>query len=152
MFSVQNVCTQTNSVFKVIMNTLSDFTKLQTVFSFCQILYMASFFYTLNYVWNLYTGIREKFYSCISGYPVQVHANHHTPLLTVHNKVQWWSVTLVMVLVLYLSFSILYYFILLLHHISEINILLFTPLHLSDSFSYFTDYSFSCPSCPVKTT
>ncbi|XP_040900564.1 transmembrane protein 116 [Toxotes jaculatrix] len=36
-----------------------------------QILYMASFFYTLNYVWNLYTGIREKFYSCFDGYPVQ---------------------------------------------------------------------------------
>ncbi|XP_044062776.1 transmembrane protein 116 isoform X3 [Siniperca chuatsi] len=36
-----------------------------------QILYMASFFYTLNYVWNLYTGIREKFYSCMNGYPVQ---------------------------------------------------------------------------------
>uniref|UniRef100_A0A8C3AIU7 Transmembrane protein 116 n=1 Tax=Cyclopterus lumpus TaxID=8103 RepID=A0A8C3AIU7_CYCLU len=28
-----------------------------------QILYMASFFYTLNYVLNLYTGIRDKFYS-----------------------------------------------------------------------------------------
>ncbi|XP_070822089.1 transmembrane protein 116 [Chaetodon trifascialis] len=37
-----------------------------------QTLYMASFFYTLNYVWNLYTGIREQFYSCSSGYPVQV--------------------------------------------------------------------------------
>lgn len=33
-----------------------------------QTLYMASFFYTLNYMWNLYTGIREKFYSCINGY------------------------------------------------------------------------------------
>ncbi|XP_042346133.1 transmembrane protein 116 [Plectropomus leopardus] len=33
-----------------------------------QILYMASFFYTLNYVWNLYTGIREKYYSCINGF------------------------------------------------------------------------------------
>uniref|UniRef100_A0A8C6NRS9 Transmembrane protein 116 n=1 Tax=Nothobranchius furzeri TaxID=105023 RepID=A0A8C6NRS9_NOTFU len=29
-----------------------------------QVLYMASFFYTLNYVWNLYTTIREKFHSC----------------------------------------------------------------------------------------
>ncbi|XP_041798936.1 transmembrane protein 116 [Chelmon rostratus] len=37
-----------------------------------QTLYMASFFYTLNYVWNLFTGIREKFYSLSSGYPVQV--------------------------------------------------------------------------------
>uniref|UniRef100_A0A3B4VEF5 Transmembrane protein 116 n=1 Tax=Seriola dumerili TaxID=41447 RepID=A0A3B4VEF5_SERDU len=37
-----------------------------------QVLYMASFFYTLNYMWNLYTGIREKFYSCHDGYPVQV--------------------------------------------------------------------------------
>ncbi|KAM7382820.1 hypothetical protein PAMP_002527 [Pampus punctatissimus] len=36
-----------------------------------QVLYMASFFYTLNYVWNLYTRIREKFYSCMNGYPVQ---------------------------------------------------------------------------------
>ncbi|XP_070767844.1 transmembrane protein 116 [Enoplosus armatus] len=36
-----------------------------------QVLYMASFFYTLNYMWNLYTGIREKFYSCSNGYPVQ---------------------------------------------------------------------------------
>ncbi|XP_023256846.1 transmembrane protein 116-like, partial [Seriola lalandi dorsalis] len=35
------------------------------------VLYMASFFYTLNYMWNLYTGIREKFYSCHDGYPVQ---------------------------------------------------------------------------------
>ncbi|XP_031157310.1 transmembrane protein 116 [Sander lucioperca] len=33
-----------------------------------QILYMASFLYTLNYMWNLYTGIREKFYSCMNGY------------------------------------------------------------------------------------
>ncbi|XP_026225978.1 transmembrane protein 116 [Anabas testudineus] len=37
-----------------------------------QILYMASFFYTLNYVWDLYAGIREKFYCCLDGYPVQV--------------------------------------------------------------------------------
>ncbi|XP_070691915.1 transmembrane protein 116 [Pempheris klunzingeri] len=36
-----------------------------------QVLYMASFFYTLNYVWNLYKGIREKFLSCMNGYPVQ---------------------------------------------------------------------------------
>ncbi|XP_038568300.1 transmembrane protein 116-like isoform X2 [Micropterus salmoides] len=33
-----------------------------------QILYMASFFYTLNYMWNLYTEIREKLYSCMTGY------------------------------------------------------------------------------------
>ncbi|XP_029360461.1 transmembrane protein 116 isoform X2 [Echeneis naucrates] len=37
-----------------------------------EVLYLASFFYTLNYVRNLYTGIREKFYSCQDGYPVQV--------------------------------------------------------------------------------
>ncbi|KAG7218219.1 hypothetical protein INR49_007992 [Caranx melampygus] len=36
-----------------------------------QVLYMASFFYTLNYTWNLYTGIRDKLYSCQDGYPVQ---------------------------------------------------------------------------------
>ncbi|XP_008289968.1 transmembrane protein 116 [Stegastes partitus] len=33
-----------------------------------QILYMASFLYTLNYIWNLYRGIREKFDSCLSGH------------------------------------------------------------------------------------
>ncbi|XP_049902317.1 transmembrane protein 116 [Epinephelus moara] len=33
-----------------------------------QALYMASFFYTLNYVFDLYTGIREKFYSCMNGF------------------------------------------------------------------------------------
>ncbi|CAJ1061334.1 transmembrane protein 116 [Xyrichtys novacula] len=37
-----------------------------------QVLYMASFFYTLNFVWNLYTGIREKLYSCLSGYSAQI--------------------------------------------------------------------------------
>ncbi|XP_061574113.1 transmembrane protein 116 [Cololabis saira] len=36
-----------------------------------QVLYMASFFYTLNYVWNLYKATREKFYSCSTGYSVQ---------------------------------------------------------------------------------
>ncbi|XP_007541863.1 transmembrane protein 116 [Poecilia formosa] len=36
-----------------------------------QILYMASFFFTLNYVWNLYTLTREKFNSCFSGYSIQ---------------------------------------------------------------------------------
>ncbi|XP_026173702.1 transmembrane protein 116 isoform X1 [Mastacembelus armatus] len=36
-----------------------------------QILYMASFFYTLNYMWDLYRGVREKFYSCLDGFPVQ---------------------------------------------------------------------------------
>uniref|UniRef100_A0A3Q3SLH7 Transmembrane protein 116 n=1 Tax=Mastacembelus armatus TaxID=205130 RepID=A0A3Q3SLH7_9TELE len=39
-----------------------------------QILYMASFFYTLNYMWDLYRGVREKFYSCLDGFPVQVPA------------------------------------------------------------------------------
>ncbi len=34
---------------------------------------------------------------------------------------------------------------------SEANIVLFTALHLSDSFSYFTDYNSSFPSCPLKT-
>ncbi|KAM9852013.1 transmembrane protein 116 [Aulostomus maculatus] len=36
-----------------------------------QILYMASFFFTLNYVWNVYKGICEKFYCCIHQYPGQ---------------------------------------------------------------------------------
>uniref|UniRef100_UPI0037E8CFBF transmembrane protein 116 isoform X2 n=1 Tax=Semicossyphus pulcher TaxID=241346 RepID=UPI0037E8CFBF len=52
-----------------------------------QILYMASFFYTLNFVWNLYTGIREKLYSCLDGYSVQFSnrvstANRVTALLS----------------------------------------------------------------------
>ncbi len=32
-----------------------------------------------------------------------------------------------------------------------VGIVLLTLLHLSDSFSYFSDYSFSYLSCPVKT-
>ncbi|XP_047196880.1 transmembrane protein 116 [Hippoglossus stenolepis] len=36
-----------------------------------QVLYMSSFFYTLNYMWNLYRGVREKLYSCLEGYSVQ---------------------------------------------------------------------------------
>ena len=43
------------------------------------------------------------------------------------------------VLVLYLSISMWCYFILPLHYISEENIVLSTPLHLFDSFSYFSD-------------
>ena len=39
---------------------------------------------------------------------------------------------------LYLSIIILSYLILLLYYISEGNIVLFTPLHLFDSFSYFS--------------
>ena len=42
-------------------------------------------------------------------------------------------------LVLYLSISVWCYFILPLHYISEGNIVLSTPLHLFDSFSYFSD-------------
>lgn len=37
-----------------------------------QVFYMASFFYTLNYVWNLYKGIKEKYCSGMDGYSVQV--------------------------------------------------------------------------------
>uniref|UniRef100_A0A3B4GC12 Transmembrane protein 116 n=1 Tax=Pundamilia nyererei TaxID=303518 RepID=A0A3B4GC12_9CICH len=37
-----------------------------------QVFYMASFFYTLYYVWNLYKGIKEKYCSCMDGYSVQV--------------------------------------------------------------------------------
>uniref|UniRef100_A0A3Q2VMG1 Transmembrane protein 116 n=1 Tax=Haplochromis burtoni TaxID=8153 RepID=A0A3Q2VMG1_HAPBU len=37
-----------------------------------QVFYMASFFYTLYYVWNLYKGIKEKYCSCKDGYSVQV--------------------------------------------------------------------------------
>ncbi|XP_036383576.1 transmembrane protein 116 [Megalops cyprinoides] len=36
-----------------------------------QVFYMSSFFYTLNYVWVLYTGLKEKYHSRLSGYPVQ---------------------------------------------------------------------------------
>ncbi|KAI3360879.1 hypothetical protein L3Q82_012898, partial [Scortum barcoo] len=58
-----------------------------------QILYMASFFYTLNYTWNLYRGIREKFYSCINGNPVQVNTHQQTSKLVhtfFYSKVQQW--------------------------------------------------------------
>ncbi|XP_023820410.1 transmembrane protein 116 isoform X2 [Oryzias latipes] len=37
-----------------------------------QVFFMASFCFTLNYVWNLFTAIREKFNSCQSGHSVQV--------------------------------------------------------------------------------
>ncbi|KAM6935636.1 transmembrane protein 116 [Lycodopsis pacificus] len=47
-----------------------------------QILYMASFFYTLNYVLNHYTGIRDKFYSCINQVPLQVSSRVITALLS----------------------------------------------------------------------
>ena len=53
--------------------------------------------------------------------------------------------------VLYMSISIVCNFVLLLHYITEANIELFTSLLLSDSFSYFSDYDFSYPSCSVKT-
>ncbi|XP_041708963.2 transmembrane protein 116 [Coregonus clupeaformis] len=36
-----------------------------------QILYMTSFFYTLNYVWTLYSGLNIKFYRSLNGYPAQ---------------------------------------------------------------------------------
>ncbi len=60
---------------------------------------------------------------------------------------QWWNVTKYIysgavfkykteVLVLNLNIYILCNFILLFHYISEANIVLFTSLHLSDSFSY----------------
>uniref|UniRef100_A0A3P8TNY6 Transmembrane protein 116 n=1 Tax=Amphiprion percula TaxID=161767 RepID=A0A3P8TNY6_AMPPE len=51
-----------------------------------QILYMASFLYTLNYMWNLYKGIREKFYSCFSGYSVQVRTCSTVALRDKHHK------------------------------------------------------------------
>ncbi|XP_028281855.1 transmembrane protein 116 [Parambassis ranga] len=44
-----------------------------------QILYMASFLYTLNYVWTLFTAIREKYDSFQDGYPVQVYNRVSTP-------------------------------------------------------------------------
>ncbi|XP_028845904.1 transmembrane protein 116 [Denticeps clupeoides] len=40
-----------------------------------QILYMASFFYTLNYVWVLYTRLRDKYYIRLNGYPSQSESN-----------------------------------------------------------------------------
>ncbi len=43
------------------------------------------------------------------------------------------------VLVLYLSISLFCYFILLLKYMSEVNSVLFTPIHLFDSFCYFAD-------------
>lgn len=36
-----------------------------------QVLYMASFLYTLNYVWNLFSSIRERFTCCMTGYTGQ---------------------------------------------------------------------------------
>ncbi|XP_029601301.1 transmembrane protein 116 isoform X4 [Salmo trutta] len=36
-----------------------------------QMLYMTSFFYTLNYVWTLYSGLNNRFYSSLHGYPTQ---------------------------------------------------------------------------------
>ncbi|XP_075897469.1 transmembrane protein 116-like, partial [Nelusetta ayraudi] len=37
-----------------------------------QILYMASFLFTLLYMWNVYVGIREKFYGCSGGCALRV--------------------------------------------------------------------------------
>ncbi|KAB5528400.1 hypothetical protein PHYPO_G00139790 [Pangasianodon hypophthalmus] len=36
-----------------------------------QTLFMASFFYTLHYVWVLYTGLKEKYYCRLNGIPAQ---------------------------------------------------------------------------------
>lgn len=55
------------------------------------------------------------------------------------------------VLVLSMSITSLCNFILLVNFISERNTVLFIPLHLSDSFNYFSDYNVSSPFCPVKT-
>lgn len=49
----------------------------------------------------------------------------------------------------YLNFIFLFLHVL--FFILEADIILFTPLHLSDSFSFFSDYSIFSPSCPVKT-
>ncbi|KAJ8380306.1 hypothetical protein SKAU_G00010840 [Synaphobranchus kaupii] len=37
-----------------------------------QILYLSSFFYTLNYVWVLYTGLKEKYHGRLNGYHTQM--------------------------------------------------------------------------------
>ncbi|KAI5613297.1 transmembrane protein 116, partial [Silurus asotus] len=39
-----------------------------------QTLFMASFFYTLYYVWVLYTGLKEKYYCRLNGFPAQLPA------------------------------------------------------------------------------
>lgn len=44
---------------------------------------MASFFYTLHYMSNLYVGIREKFYGCSGGYAARVRPNRRTSSCTV---------------------------------------------------------------------
>ncbi|XP_076853702.1 transmembrane protein 116 isoform X2 [Brachyhypopomus gauderio] len=36
-----------------------------------QTLYMASFFYTLNYVWELYKGLKQKYEQRLNGFPAQ---------------------------------------------------------------------------------
>lgn len=53
--------------------------------------------------------------------------------------------------VLYLNIYILCKCILLLNYISEVNIVLLTPLHTSDSCSYFSDYNFSQYCSPLET-
>ncbi|XP_010903519.2 transmembrane protein 116 [Esox lucius] len=46
-----------------------------------QMLYMASFFYTLNYVWTLYSGLKNKFYRSLNGCPA-----HYTTKVSSFSK------------------------------------------------------------------
>lgn len=70
-------------------------------------------------------------------------SNTFRNILTCHNRKNQFEV-------FYLSISSSN-FLLLLMYISEVNIVLSTPLHLSNSFTYFSDNSFPSPSCPVET-
>ncbi len=59
-------------------------------------------------------------------------------LEVIHYGRQWWNITKYIYSSNYLYlYYILFYFILLLHYISEGNIVLFSQLHVSDSFTYF---------------
>lgn len=45
-----------------------------------QIFYVSSFFYTLNYVWVLYTGLKEKYHRWLNGLPAQVSTRPKPPI------------------------------------------------------------------------
>lgn len=59
---------------------------LKFLLCFQQILYMMSFFYTLYYVWSLYSGLRSRLHCSINGFMAKV--NHHTPhILPPYNRI-----------------------------------------------------------------
>lgn len=50
---------------------------------------MASFLFTLLYIWNLYVSIREKFYGCRSGHALRV--SHVSTFIFIMNIPHLWS-------------------------------------------------------------